>query len=441
MKKPFFSLVLILASLMMGCVTDRSLWEDAKRSRSENMLNSYIVIYPNGAHINEARELYENVIWDNARFMRSEQHFLKYLSVYPNGKHANEAREWLDEFSWQKLTKKHDAAGYKAYLAAYPQGKHWQEANEILDYGHALAANDITAYLSFLEKYPNTIYRKTISDSLMELEWKEAVSIGTAEAYKKFIGRNQSSKHIWEAKNKFVDLEWEKASALDTVEGYESFIERVKKVYDDSSRFSRDIEQRAREKIFLKNWQMTYAKDTVQGYEEYIMEHPRSEFVGVARDRLKVLYRMSAKEINAAVAAQNSRNAKALQSDIVSRMIMAGANYIDDNAGWTDYNEGRKIYDYLKRADMGKVIESMQRVIVVHINRMHVLFLAVKLGLRGSEEALNSLLLTYGDVSMAEDYLNSGSSILNEGGRKWAKANGYMIGVGMGSHRVSWGSF
>ena len=60
---------------------------------------------------------------------------------------------------------------------------------------------------------------------------------------------------------------------------------------------------------------------------------------------------------------------------------------------------------------------------------------------QGTQSPLNDLLMKYGDKSMAEDYINSGSKELHEGGAAWARANGYSIRAGPGSHRVGWGSF
>ena len=53
---------------------------------------------------------------------------------------------------------------------------------------------------------------------------------------------------------------------------------------------------------------------------------------------------------------------------------------------------------------------------------------------------LRDLLLRYGDKALAEDYLNCGNAELYDAGRAWGSRNGYNIGSGYGSNRVSWGS-
>jgi hypothetical protein len=50
------------------------------------------------------------------------------------------------------------------------------------------------------------------------------------------------------------------------------------------------------------------------------------------------------------------------------------------------------------------------------------------------------LLNKFGDVSLAEDYMNCGESTLGDAGCKWGKAHGYNCTTGYGSNRVRWGS-
>lgn len=52
---------------------------------------------------------------------------------------------------------------------------------------------------------------------------------------------------------------------------------------------------------------------------------------------------------------------------------------------------------------------------------------------------LISLLVRFGDKSLAEDYMNCGQSDLNDAGVEWARNHGYNVRRGYGSHRVRWG--
>jgi hypothetical protein len=52
---------------------------------------------------------------------------------------------------------------------------------------------------------------------------------------------------------------------------------------------------------------------------------------------------------------------------------------------------------------------------------------------------LRTLLDRFGNISLAEDYLNCGNNELYRAGADWGRANGYDVGTGYGSHRVQWG--
>lgn len=52
---------------------------------------------------------------------------------------------------------------------------------------------------------------------------------------------------------------------------------------------------------------------------------------------------------------------------------------------------------------------------------------------------LKDLLNRFGDVSLAEDYMNCGNSSLESAGQKWGRDHGYNVQTGPGSSRVRWG--
>lgn len=125
----------------------------------------------------------------------------------------------------------------------------------------------------------------------------------------------------------------------------------------------------------------------------------------------------------------------------VDNLIRTGAKLLSGHGDWTDAVKARSIYDELKRTNAALVTRAIVRKVASGEDRLRVLFLAVKLGITGSEGHLNAVLQTYGDKSMAEDYLNSGSQLLNEGARRWANDHGGSISAGGGSHRVAWDRF
>ena len=118
------------------------------------------------------------------------------------------------------------------------------------------------------------------------------------------------------------------------------------------------------------------------------------------------------------------------------------ARLLTPGGSWTNRSEARRLFGELKAQRDKCLINSLVlQIIRSDHRRLQVLILAIKLGIPDSESKLVKILMVYGDKAMAEDYLNSGSSELAAGGRRWAEARGYRIRTGPGSHRASWGRF
>ncbi len=191
----------------------------------------------------------------------------------------------------------------------------------------------------------------------------------------------------------------------------------------------------------MQAWQKARQADNFSAYSEYIGSYPRGQHVREAREKIARNYLLSDAEIDTVARLQKESPAEAKKIEYIDKLIFTGANCLDLNAIWIDLVKGKRIYDMLKSYDSQALADSMTRVVLIQIDRRKVLFLIVKLGIPGTERTLNNLLMRYGDKSMAEDYLNCGSAQLREGGEAWARAKGFRIMTGPGSHRVGWGSF
>jgi len=128
-------------------------------------------------------------------------------------------------------------------------------------------------------------------------------------------------------------------------------------------------------------------------------------------------------------------------SEIDSKVI-ATSTLLNNNGRWTDKHKARAGYNELLTLNHKAVTVSLCQQIVAHPElRTKILILAVKLGLDGSEDELITVLYEYGDIKMAEDYLNCRSEKLTDGAHRWVAAHGYRIDTGLGSHRCCWGRF
>lgn len=134
-------------------------------------------------------------------------------------------------------------------------------------------------------------------------------------------------------------------------------------------------------------------------------------------------------------------NPAAKYPEVIDWLVTSSANLLDDSANWNNSDQARKFYNTLKKIEGELVIKSLVRHLFKPEIRLRVLYLGIKLGIEGSEEELIEVLNSRGNKTMAEDFLNSGSSKLSNAATDWAKRHGYTIITVPGGPRISWGRF
>ena len=78
---------------------------------------------------------------------------------------------------------------------------------------------------------------------------------------------------------------------------------------------------------------------------------------------------------------------KAKKPEVIDCLITTAALYLTDNADWTNPQQARKVYDLLKRYPNKIIMDGLVRTVFSDpINRPHILFFGIKLGIQGSEE-------------------------------------------------------
>jgi hypothetical protein len=126
----------------------------------------------------------------------------------------------------------------------------------------------------------------------------------------------------------------------------------------------------------------------------------------------------------------------------IERLLGEGVEYLGDHGSWLDVVGGRAVYDRLRRRRPRVYNPAVVRFILkAGQRRRRLLHLAIKLGVRGSEEKLAEVLNAYGTQQMAVDYLNAGSPHLRAAAESWARRHGYRIYYTSGRSPVTWGRF
>ena len=142
-----FLLVFFVIIPLYESFKENKVWE---RSKLENTIDSYydyVILYPNGNHINEAlmkmdivKKKKEDEIWEEVLRNNTKQDYIEYLNKY-NNKDApfySEAKRLIDEIDWNKA--------FKEKKASNP--------------GHS----DIKKYLINFFDFTNQVQRDTVVD-------------------------------------------------------------------------------------------------------------------------------------------------------------------------------------------------------------------------------------------------------------------------------------
>jgi outer membrane protein assembly factor BamD (BamD/ComL family) len=488
-------LMIVVSLFLSGCATEKSFWNQTVKKDMLQAYDEYLAKYPKGQYVSQAQSAKQRLIergeFNQVMALNNEDAYRDFLKKYPNSRYTREVRNRLGELedavwkkagnsvealdnylkrfpqgryareaetkksqireyqAWEKAKRADNLESYDQYLRLYPYGRYTSQAGEAQqrlieknEFDQAVAQGNEDALRDFLKKYPNSAFAREARNKLVEFEKKEfdrACVKNTEEAFGAFLKKYPRGTYASEARNKLAELEktvWKQAEAQNSVEALDNYLKRFpqgKYVKEAGIKRSQLLEQKA--------WEKASQANNFESYGEYVKSYPKGVHVKEARKEIAKSYLLNDAEVAKVAKLQQEDRNEAKRAEYIDKLIFTGANCLDQAANWVDRVKGRKIYEMLKKYDSQVLTDSMIRVVLIQIDRLKVLFLVVKLGVTGTQKPLNALLIEYGDKSMAEDYLNSGSKELYDGGATWARAHGYSILTGWGSHRVSWGTF
>jgi hypothetical protein len=122
----------------------------------------------------------------------------------------------------------------------------------------------------------------------------------------------------------------------------------------------------------------------------------------------------------------------------VVRLVRRGADALTA-VGSVHKPIGTSLRNELRAVPVELYLAAVERLATVDPAKRRVVFLAIKLGIPGTEDLLCDLLRRSGDRPAAEVYLNAGSPPLRACALQWAATHGFDIVDGRGDHHVTWG--
>ena len=224
---------------------DDAAFAQAQSSGTVDAYRRYLIAYPNGLHVTEARER-ESALRAKAERAKKE---------------AEARKRRADDAAFARAKSVGTAEAYRGYVRAYPGGLHVTEARERES---ALRAKAERAEAERAKKEAEA--RKRRAD---DAAFARAKSAGTVEAYRGYVRAYPSGLHVAEAR--------ERESALRS-KAKRAEAERAKKEAEARKR-------RADDAAFAR----AKSAGTVEAYRRYLLAYPSGLHVAEARERESAL--------------------------------------------------------------------------------------------------------------------------------------------------------
>lgn len=163
---------------------EQSAWRDAEKVNTVEAYDMYLSLFINGSHAQEAREAIarlEDDYWKHIQQNLSEQSLDLYQRIYPNGKYIDQCAALKSDMPWLEAKKRNTKEAYITYGKKFP-GQHEEEIRQAIeaiedvnDWQHADMLNTSSAYEEYLRKHPNGQYASKAKERLKNRPLKEIV--------------------------------------------------------------------------------------------------------------------------------------------------------------------------------------------------------------------------------------------------------------------------
>ena len=143
---------------------DDASWSAACFIGTPKAYSDYLNKYFDGQHSHEAQEKLaeqETLVWEKTYACLTKDELENYLSLFPNGLHVDECKDLLDDLPWLEVKRKNTINDYDIYKSQYP-GKHVSEIDNAInvlnddnDWHNACTIGDTYAYKQYLNQHPS----------------------------------------------------------------------------------------------------------------------------------------------------------------------------------------------------------------------------------------------------------------------------------------------
>ncbi|RLD46343.1 MAG: hypothetical protein DRI86_03420 [Bacteroidetes bacterium] len=158
-----------------------------------------------------------------------DEKFKKKYSGYLTEDIINKEKITIDKKLFSMLLKSNNAKSIQEFIDKCPNTSFKKEAlllRDSLAYNKAASFNTISAFKAFIKDYPNAKQVNLAQSNLYQLAWNSCISRNEVDGYEAFITNYSGAPQIDSAKSLIVELEYQHALNINTNEAFSSFISK-----------------------------------------------------------------------------------------------------------------------------------------------------------------------------------------------------------------------
>ena len=246
-------------------------WNQAKTLDSTEEYRNYLLRFPGGKHVEEAKSGIEELFWRRCHQKGEREAYDQYIKEYPKGKHAKEAKEILDDLEYQEVRHRDTIAAYQEFLKSHYAHKAAGKRLRQLMYEKAVKTEKLEDWIAFYEKYRNSRWtddgkvieqmKENAKKEIERLLYESIILSPTLELCEDYLGRYRNGPHKQQVMIKMEPCLFEHAMQKNDIDTYLKYVEKYPKGYRDP-----EIKQRLNNLFFTK----LNEKEDFRSFEKYL---------------------------------------------------------------------------------------------------------------------------------------------------------------------------
>jgi len=262
---------------------DNATWNSAKGEDSASAYRDYLLRFPGGAHVKEAKMSIEDAIWRTCQQTGKAESYEQYLKEYSRGKHADEARKALDGLAYERVKEKDTVEAYEEFMKNHRGDDSARKRLRQLRYERAVKTGTLENWIAFYDKYRHSRWqddgkkieqmKENASKEIERLLYERIVAQPTLELCRDYLSRYRDGAHKQQVKIKMEPCLFDEALRTNKLDTYFKYLEEYPDGHHDSE---------VRKRVDALVFKTLDEKENFSSFDRYLRLSPKNKDVLLA---------------------------------------------------------------------------------------------------------------------------------------------------------------